>query len=78
MLYTCTLKYKNILNIKYWYRAYSWSEIGSEYMKYYTIAIGGGGGGAMGYWNVGKHGGICEKRAKTSGVWEKWGKQIIE
>ena len=45
-------------------------------MKYYTIAIGGGGG--MGYWNVEKHSGICEKGAKTSGVWDKRGKQIIE
>ena len=42
----------------------------------YTIAIGGGGG--MGYWNVGKHSGICEKGATTNGVWEKRDKQIIE
>ena len=24
----------------------------------------------MGYWNVEKHSGICEKGAKTSGVWD--------
>ena len=35
-------------------------------MNKYTIAIGGGGGeGGMGYWNVGKHSGICEKSGKN-------------
>ena len=55
MLYTCTLKYKNILNIDI-YREYSWSKIGSEYIKkIIQLLLGGGGGGVWvtGMWVLG-------------------------